>query len=245
MLQTIHLPLALRGDQPVRVAIDGGTFNAMAPSFPFLDATWRPLMARIGLPVALSLAAAGFYPQGGGRLEAWIEPGQLLPLRSVEKGQRPRITGTAGAVGLDRAIPEKIRTQALRRLAAAGLEAEIAVREWPGRSPGAALSLCVEHDAAPPATFVALGQRGKPSEAVADQAVAELLDFQASAAAIDPYSADQLLLPLAFAPGRSEFTVPRVTEHLRTNIATLALFLDRSIVATEARGDQPGRVVIA
>jgi RNA 3'-terminal phosphate cyclase (ATP) len=91
-----------------------------------------------------------------------------------------------------------------------------------------------------------LGERGKLSEAVADDAVAELLAFEAvENAAVDPHSADQILLPLGFAPGRSEFTVSEVTEHLRTNAATIHAFLDRAIsIEKPENGDQPGRVVI-
>src|SRR5262249_38722504 len=59
----------------------------------------------------------------------------------------------------------------------------------------------------PPPPFVGLGGRGNPAEAVADEAVAELLAFlETPAGAVDPHSADQLLLPLALAPGRSEYT---------------------------------------
>jgi RNA 3'-terminal phosphate cyclase (ATP) len=74
-----------------------------------------------------------------------------------------------------------------------------------------------------------------------------LLDFEAvPGAAVDPHSADQILLPLALAPGRSEFSVSAVTEHLRTNAETIAAFLDRAITVEEPQGeDQPGRVVIA
>ena len=73
-----------------------------------------------------------------------------------------------------------------------------------------------------------------------------LLGFEAvEHAAVDPHSADQILLPLAFAPGRSEFTVSEVTDHLRTNAATIRAFLDRTITIKEPQGDrEAGRVVI-
>ena len=52
------------------------------------------------------------------------------------------------------------------------------------------------------------------------------------------------LTVLALAPGRSEYTVSEVTEHLRTNAATIRAFLDRSITIEEPDGDRPGRVVV-
>jgi RNA 3'-terminal phosphate cyclase (ATP) len=139
-----------------------------------------------------------------------------------------------------------MRDQVIRRLAAHDFPAEIELVRWPSPGQGAAISLTVEHEGIVPATFVGLGERGKPSEAVADLAIDELLAFEAvDSAAVDPHSADQILLPLALAPGRSEFTVSAVTEHLRTNADTISAFLDRSITIEEPEGqDQPGRVVI-
>ena len=71
VLQTLHLPLALRADRPVRLTLTGGTFNATAPSFPFLEATWRAHLAALGMPdrpgdalgrVLTRAAAAGSTP---------------------------------------------------------------------------------------------------------------------------------------------------------------------------------------
>src|SRR5262249_54972165 len=80
VLQTLHLAVALRSDRPVRLALTGGTFNPSAPSFPFLADTWRAHLAALGAPIALAMPRAGFYPRGGGALDAWIEPAQLRPL---------------------------------------------------------------------------------------------------------------------------------------------------------------------
>jgi RNA 3'-terminal phosphate cyclase (ATP) len=92
---------------------------------------------------------------------------------------------------------------------------------------------------------VGLGERGKPAETVADEAVTELLAFlDAPSGAVDPHSADQILLPLALAPGRSEYTVTDVTEHLRTNAATIGTFLDRDIRIEEPEPGRLGHVVV-
>ncbi len=139
-----------------------------------------------------------------------------------------------------------MRDRTAERLLEHGIAADIELVRWPSPGQGAALHLTAEHEGMVPATFVGLGERGKPSEAVADLAVADFLAFEAvDHAAVDPHSADQILLPLAFATGRSEFTVSDVTEHLRTNAETIRSFLDRKISVTEPRvADEPGRVVI-
>ncbi|MBX6312798.1 MAG: RNA 3'-terminal phosphate cyclase [Isosphaeraceae bacterium] len=245
VLQTLHLPLALRADQPVRLTLVGGTFNTKAPSFPFLEATWRHYLALMGMPISLAMPSAGFYPRGGGRLEAWIEPATPRPLTLLDRGPLRGLRGVSMTAHLHRHdVAGRMLARAERRLAERGLAAEIRQAELSAPSPGAAISLTAEH-AHCSATFVGLGARGKPAEVVADEAVDELLAYLDAAGAVDPHSADQILLPLALAEGRSAYTVAEVTEHLRTNAATIRAFLDRDIRIEEPTDDQPGRVLIA
>jgi RNA 3'-terminal phosphate cyclase (ATP) len=90
------------------------------------------------------------------------------------------------------------------------------------------LSLRVEAEPVP-AVFVALGARGKPAEAVADDAADQALAFRAARAPVDPHAADQIVLPLALSPDASEYRTSEVTRHLTTNIAVIRRFLDRDI----------------
>ncbi|MGP0065682.1 MAG: RNA 3'-terminal phosphate cyclase [Isosphaeraceae bacterium] len=252
VLQTLHLPLAMRASSPVRVVLAGGTFNPKAPAYLFLESTWRAYLAAFGMPMALTMPAAGFYPRGGGQLEAWIEPASPRAWVRTDRGPLRRIRGIAGVANLRDDIARRMRDRVIRRLEAQGLpdrvEIDIDLVQWSSPGQGAAIGLTAEYDGATiPATFVGLGERGKPSEAVADEAVDQWLAFEAvPGAAVDPHSADQILLPLAFAAGRSEFTVSEVTEHLRTNADTIAAFLDRTITIEEPEAEgRPGRVIIA
>lgn len=245
VLQTLHLPLALRAKQGVRVLLTGGTFNPKAPAFPFLDTTWRGYLDALGAPIALRMASAGFFPRGGGQIDAWIEPAQLRSLNQTERGKLVRIRGVAGTANLRPDIARRMAAQAEARLSARGWEVSVDTTEWSSPGQGAAISLVAEHGRTIPATFVGLGERGKPSEVVADEAIAELLAFEeAEGGAVDPHSADQILLPLALAPGRSEYTVTEVTEHLRTNVATIQQFVDRTITLFEPAEGRPGRVIV-
>ncbi len=250
VLQTLHLPLAMRSETAVRVVLTGGTFNPKAPPYPFLERTWRAYLAALGMSVALAMPAAGFYPRGGGQLDAWIEPATPRAWIRTDRGPLQRIYGVAGVSNLRDDIARRLRDRAIQGLddegLAAGLEIEIETVRWAGPGQGAAIALFVEHENAIPATFVGLGERGRPAEAVADSAVEELLSFEACAlGAVDPHSADQILVPLALAEGRSIYSVSAVTDHLRTNAATIRAFLDRPIVIDEPIVDgQPGRVVV-
>lgn len=247
VLHTLYLPLALRAGKPVRLTLVGGTFNFRAPSFPFLDRTWKAHLSEMGQTMALGMPEAGFYPRGGGKLDAWIEPGTPRALVATERGALKRITLEGGVSRLTSSIAERMIDRARERLADMDLdiEPESRVVTYRGISPGAALTLCAEYEHGAPVTFVGLGERGKSAETVADEAVDEWWAHHVvPGAVVDPHSADQLLLPLALAEGRSVYTVSDVTDHLRTNIETIQAFLNRPISLDQPTEDGPIRVII-
>jgi len=246
VLQTIALPLALKAESGVRITLFGGTFNTSAPSYPFLETTWRRTLLSIGMPVVLAIRKAGYYPQGGGRIDAWIEPATLHPLILENRGALVRILGVAETTNLPSTdITDRMRNRATQALTRLGYEPEITVLDRSGQGQGASISLVAEFEQGPPATFVGLGRRGKPAEAVADDAVAQMVaHLDAGDGVLDLHNADQILLPLAFTEGRSVFTVTEITEHLRTNIATIRAFVDRPIRLEAATGSPTGRVII-
>jgi RNA 3'-terminal phosphate cyclase (ATP) len=95
-----------------------------------------------------------------------------------------------------------------------------------------------------PTFFFALGERGKPAEAVANNAVVQVEAFlDAAPPGIDEHSADQILLPLALSPEPSRFPTSCISSHLLTNAAVIQRFLPRRIECDGAPG-QPGWVRI-
>jgi RNA 3'-terminal phosphate cyclase (ATP) len=245
ILQTLHLPLALRSVSGIRLILTGGTFNTSAPSFPFLESTWLAYLALIGMPASLTMPNAGYFPEGRGVIDAWIEPASPKPLVLEHRGELVKIRGVAETTNLDTRIADRMAERAWSSLADRGYEAEVETLPRRGPHQGASIALVAEYAGAPPATFVGLGQRGKPAEAVADEAVEGLLEnIEATEGAVDFHSADQILLPLAFAEGRSVYTVTHVTEHLRTNARTIQSFLDRPIRVEESDEGPGGRVIV-
>jgi RNA 3'-terminal phosphate cyclase (ATP) len=108
-----------------------------------------------------------------------------------------------------------------------GLEPDIALESWEG-GPGSVIALTFD-EAPVPTLFFGLGARGKPAEAVADEAADPAIAYAHADAPVDPHSADQILLPLAFAAGASEYRTSEVTRHLTTNITVVKYFIDREI----------------
>jgi RNA 3'-terminal phosphate cyclase (ATP) len=109
-------------------------------------------------------------------------------------------------------------------LAATGLRAKIEPLRENGVGPGAGIFLWL-----PQAGFSALGRRGLPSDKVAEAAVAETLAFVDNNAMVDRHLADQLLLPLALAHGRTRYTTDHLTLHTVTSADLLRQWLDTPI----------------
>lgn len=242
VLHTTYLPLVLRGDGPSEVTLTGGTHVTTSPTFPFLDATWRGYLELMGVQVSLRLDRPGFYPRGGGVVRAFLQPCQRLqPLTLGERGE-VSLTGVSAVAGLDRGIARRQARRAMQRLQEAGHDCAVAEESWEG-GPGTVVVLRVETGSVP-AVFVGLGARGKPAEAVADEAVEQVLAYlNAGEALVDSHSADQLVLPLALAEGPSEYLTTEVTLHLTTNVAVIQRFVQREIVVEGDEG-QPGRVFL-
>lgn len=245
VLQTVALPLALCGGDASTVEIQGGTHVKASPCFEFLQMTWCGHLRRMGVHIDLTLLAAGFYPRGGGSLQAKIAPAvRVAPLGPAAWGgeREPTIGGCAVVAGLPGTIAGRMAGQARLRLRRAGLDGDITTREVAG-GPGAYINLWLGGVGVAP-VFTGLGERGKPAERVADEAVDALLEhLHAGVECIDLHSADQIVLPLALADGPSFYRVARITPHLLTNIDTIRRFLPRRIICTGEAG-KPGEVVI-
>jgi RNA 3'-terminal phosphate cyclase (ATP) len=243
LVQAVLPPLWGLGD-PSTVQVGGGTHVPWSPCYHYLEWVWLFFLRRIGLRTELELKRAGFYPRGGGSLRARIlSAGKPRPLVLVARGELLRIRGLSAVAKLDRSIAERQRRRAFARLEGRSIDSEIEVAQLEAASPGSVLVLLAEFENSR-ACFFALGARGKRAERVADEAVDELQDFLHGDGVIDPYLADQLVVPLALAEGASEFTTSRLSRHLATNAAVVRRFLSVEIRLEETETGA-GRVVVA
>ena len=242
VLHTIYLPLAWNASGPSELTLTGGTHVKASPCFHFLDMTWRPYMELLGLNVKLRMLRPGFYPRGGGVVNVYVQPGrELQPLRIEQAIQATNVTVLSAAAGLPEHVTQRQARQATSRLRAERLNVDVQEEKWTA-GPGTMLGLVLDTHPVP-TLFFGLGERGKPAERVADEAVDQVIAYLASGQGVDPHSADQLVLPLALAQGASTLRVAEVTSHLLTNISVIRRFLDRVIDCAGGAGG-PGTVRI-
>ena len=77
VLQTILLPLSCAKSES-SVTLVGGTHIPWSPCFHYLDLHWLRYLREIGFNISLRLESAGFYPRGGGRVHATIQPVRIF-----------------------------------------------------------------------------------------------------------------------------------------------------------------------
>lgn len=244
VLHTIYLPLLLRGQGSSSVRIEGGTHALAAPSGEFLTITWAAYLQTLGAKIDVKVARPGFFPKGGGLLQAEIQPAMLSTYQEMEELSRSsdQLECIASVGGkLPASIGERMIQQVKKRL---GEHCNGSIMEYPhAKSPGVVATL-VDRRGRVPTVFFALGAKGKPAEAVANEAVEDYLTHRMTGCPVDPHSADQLLLPLAFAAGESAYRVSSITQHLLTQRDLLGFFMKRKIAITGELG-QPGEVKIS
>jgi RNA 3'-terminal phosphate cyclase (ATP) len=229
------LPSLLTADSPSQLVIEGGTHNAKAPPFEFLDLSLLPLLNRMGPRIAATLERHGFYPRGGGRIRVKVNPApRLARLSILERGETSRIYAVAAVANLPEHIAE-------RELAVIGEEFALHRMDLISRrltdvfGPGNVVMVVVE-SAFITEVMTGFGQRGVRAERVASELADEARRYIASGVPVGQHLADQILVPLALAGGGCFLTL-RPSLHTITNIAVVEQFLD---VRVEQQEVQPG-----
>lgn len=234
VLQTILPPLML-ASAPSRLKIDGGTHNKASPPFPFLAGAFAPLLGRMGPSLTVDLPRWGFYPAGGGRIVADIDPvASLAPLHLDERGTVESIAITAAVSALPTSIAHRELTAACLALGRPRGEGRIVDVPEP-RGPGNALWIAIASEHVTE-VFTGFGDKGVRAEAVAGSAAEEARAYLDADVPVGEHLADQLLIPLALA-GSGSFRTTSPSLHLTTNIEVIRRFLD---VAIAIAPDRPG-----
>ena len=197
--------------------------------------------------MSLTLVRPGFYPAGGGRIVAEIEPVPRAALGELNLTERGEITGrsfVARGASLPWSILEREVAHARVRLPSWPDECFVG-RELPeAYGPG---NVAFAEVTTPEITeiFTGFGARGVSAEKVVDGMANETRAWLASSAPVGEHLADQLLLPMALA-GRGSIRATTLSSHARTNMDVIRLFLDVSFsVETAPDGSALVRVETA
>lgn len=231
VLQTI-LPALMIADTPSSIFLEGGTHNPFAPPFEFLERSYLPLLIHMGPKVDATLTKHGFYPAGGGRMQAKVTPcSELAPLRLVDAEKIRKRKVRALVAHLPEHVAARECRTAIGRLGwdeSCGAIATVSDSEGPGN----VLMVEIERRNVTE-LFTGFGEKGVRAEKVASKTAARVQRYLKANVPVGEHLADQLLLPLGLAAHRGarggQFRTHELSSHSRTHIDVLRAFLSIAV----------------
>ena len=242
MLQAVLLP-SLFAQAPLKIKIKGGTDVRWSMPFDFFDGIFLDF-ARDFAEGDVKLLRRGYFPKGGGKIDIKIKPRydirsfpsfsefisklrqDIKPLDMTLQGSLQKISGISHASRMLETAEVAVRQAraARRRLNSLDVPTEIKAEYCDTLSPGSGITLFAEFERCKLGAD-ALGERGKRSEDVGEEAADKLISEIQSNAAVDQHIADNLIPILALVGGKIK--VSKITAHTLTNIYTVEKFLGK------------------
>ncbi len=242
LLQTIVIPLCLERSGS-KISITGGTHVPWSPCAEYLSWTWAPAIEAMGFQAEINCERAGFFPRGGGRITVAIKGNaNPAPIEWIKASEIQSFVIFSAIANLPEHILKRQIRQAKARVGDWEKPLEIRHRRYQAIDPGTVLLVQPRFEGGL-ASFFALGKRGLPAERVADHAIDQAFAFLATGGCVDPFLADQILIPLSLASQSSSFTTSSVTGHLLTNAAIVEAF-GVAEVRIQGQEGHPGKVDI-
>ena len=222
LLAMTLLPAACFATGAMSFKISGGLFQDFAPSAYHMQYVFFPVLSKMGINARLSIIRPGYVPRGGGVVEVTVEPltGKIKPISLLNQGDVVGIEGVALASHLkERRVSERMVEKCNQVLKSSGYRAQIeVVYDTLALQRGAALMLYAKTSSGGIIGVDRAGEPRRTSEDIARYVAKSLVEDLATGATVDRYSADQLIFYAALADGVSQYRIPRLTEHVETNL---------------------------
>ena len=227
------LPVLAFAPSPVSVELHGGLFQDFAPSFYHLEFVLLPFLRQMGIEATVRMDRPGYVPTGGGVMHLTVAPVRkaLRPLVLDEPGSVNKVWGIAISSQLqNQFVSDRMAESAKAALLAGGHKAEIrALYDDTALQPGAGLAVFADLTRGSRLGSDRAGAPGRRSEAIGKYVARQLLEDLKTKATIDRYASDQIIPFAALAAGESRFRIPRVSEHIQSNVWLAQEFLQAEI----------------
>jgi RNA 3'-terminal phosphate cyclase (ATP) len=228
MIAQTLLPLACFARKPSKFRLEGGLFQDFAPSAYHMKFVLLPFLKQMGVRVEFDIIRPGYVPRGGGIIEVRVEPaGKLKPLNLTEQGEIFSIKGIALSSRLkEKRVSQRMAAECQRVLSSYGYKAEIEeIEDESSLQKGAALAIYAETNLGNRMGSDRAGRPGRSSESIGRYVAERFIEDVKTGAAVDRYIADQLIIYAGLAEGVTRYSVPRITEHVETNLWLIEEFL--------------------
>jgi RNA 3'-terminal phosphate cyclase (ATP) len=229
VLQSVT-PIASFAPSLVTLHITGGTDVRWSPTIDYFQNVTLPSLRLFGFKGDLKLESRGYFPVGGGRVTATIEPGRLHGIRA-DVPLSPSVRGVSACSRLPPHVAKRQADAAKKYLEGMGIEVvDITLDVRKDRSTGSSITLFSGYLGGS-----ALGERGIPAEKVGAEAAAIIANEIESGAAVDPFLCDQLITFMALSEGPSVISTSSVTSHAVTNMWIMEKMTGRRFTVEKGR----------
>ena len=235
LLQPIQIAcLGFNKPEKIEILINGGgTFGKWAPSLNYLQQVTYKIFRNHGFKIDIEIQKHGFYPKGGAVVKCTLYPPKnIKPINLTKLGKVDLIQGEIISTNhlmkknVSERIKKTIQIQIKRHL---GIETKINFKYVNSLSPGVGLSLWAYSDTgAIISTGTVLGERNITSEDLGIIAANKLIAYIKKEIPVDNYLSDQLIPFMGFIKEPSSIKVLEFTNHTKTNLELMKLFLDRN-----------------
>ncbi|MEM5878420.1 MAG: RNA 3'-terminal phosphate cyclase [Candidatus Aenigmatarchaeota archaeon] len=221
------LPLMFFSNKENILTIKGGTDVSWSPSINYLKYVFLPMLRKMGAIAELEILNHGFYPKGGGEVKLRATPvKQIKPISAIERG---------GLIGIHlESVVGKYPKEYAERQAKSALG--VFEYELPKEKISVSLKAANTEDFGSSMLLYALfensiigvdaiSERGFEPEKFGLRIAEDFVSMLKKDFAADKFLADQLLLYMALAKGKSQIKVEQITEHCLTNIHVIEKFL--------------------
>jgi len=242
LLLQISLPCLLFAPESIKLQLKGGTNAIAAPQADYTLLVFKPIVEQFGIKFDLNISKRGFYPKGGGLVEVKSYPVKwLTPITITERGNVVSVTSysfVSGVISADvadrisRAAEAKVKShfgdeKIEYKFEAAHESAQQAFGE------GVAIIIYAKTDKGCIIAGSALGEPGKKSEIVGEEAANLLITNLLHGGCVDEFLQDQLILFMALAKGYSKVLVGPLTLHTKTSILFAGSLTGAKFTVTE------------
>ena len=223
MLLMAVLPICIFAKQEVRLHVaKGGTDTKNAPTINYVRMLLVSTLSRMGLDASVTVHRYGYYPKGMGEVTLTVKPcRKLKPIRLERFGNLKSVKGISVCTFLaDKQVAERQGNAAKNVLRKNGYSFDIQVVNDTSNvmQKGSSIVLWAKSEKGAIIGADAIGELGKPSEAVGREAAEKLCTEISAKPTVDVHLADMLIPYMAFAEDSSVFLTRQVTAHLETNI---------------------------
>ena len=222
------LPLACFAEKPSKFRLEGGLFQDFAPSAYHMKFVLLPLLKKMGIQAELEIIRPGYVPKGKGIIEIEVEPVEKLkPFNPIEQGKITSINGIALSSHLEeKKVSQRMAQECRKILSSQGYKVEIKeIYDESSLQEGAALAIYADTSSGSVIGSDKAGRPGRRSESIGRYVAQNFMEDVNTGAAVDRYIADQLIIYAGLAEGISRYSIPRITEHVETNLWLIEEFL--------------------